>query len=66
MYHDIRDPETHKLLFRYDPDHDRIEIGARRVIRVVDLNAIRRAHYADSTCNPFLPPTDDPANSTEG
>jgi hypothetical protein len=34
---DVREPQTEKLLFRYDPDRDIIEVQRRGVKTVVDL-----------------------------
>lgn len=38
---DIRDPGTQKLLCRYDPHHDLIEIAERGRATVVDLKQYR-------------------------
>jgi hypothetical protein len=34
---DVREPQTEKLLFRYDPDRDIIEVQRRGVKTLVDL-----------------------------
>jgi hypothetical protein len=34
---DVRDPYTKKLLFRYDPVRNLVEIQERKVRRIVDL-----------------------------
>lgn len=40
---DVRDPSTRKLLFRFDPIEDRIQIRrGRRIHVVVDLSEYRR------------------------
>jgi len=36
-YLDVREPESNRLLFRYDPERELIEIKRRRVVTVVDL-----------------------------
>jgi len=38
---DIREPHTNRLLFRYDPERDLIEIQVRGVITVIDLSKYR-------------------------
>ena len=38
---DVREPQTEKLLFRYDPDRDIIEVQRRGVKTVVDLTQYR-------------------------
>jgi len=38
MFVDVREPVTGKLLFRYDPERNLIEIQRRGVVTVVDLN----------------------------
>lgn len=47
MFVDVRDPHTHKLLFRYDPDRELIEVQDRKVKTVIDLTA-----YKDRTAEP--------------
>ena len=41
MWHDVRDPDHGKLLFRYDPLHNLVQVGSRGVIHVVDLSEYR-------------------------
>lgn len=36
-FFDVREPVTGKLLFRYDPERNLIEIQRRGVVTVVDL-----------------------------
>lgn len=36
-YIEIRQPDTNKLLFRFDPVRDLIEIKVRDIITVIDL-----------------------------
>jgi hypothetical protein len=38
---DVRAPESNKLLFRYDPQRDLVQIQIRGVRHVVDLAEIR-------------------------
>ncbi|MDR3572869.1 MAG: hypothetical protein P4L50_03325 [Anaerolineaceae bacterium] len=38
MFIDVRQPYTGKLLFRYDPNRNLIEIASRGVKTLVDLN----------------------------
>ena len=40
-YKEVRHEETHKLLFRYDPDTERIEIVARGEVYEVCLEIYR-------------------------
>lgn len=41
MWEDIRDPVHNKLLFRYDPLRNLVEVGSRGVIHVVELDQYR-------------------------
>lgn len=41
MWQEVRDPDHNKLLFRYDPLRNLVEIGSRGVVHVVDLIAYR-------------------------
>lgn len=41
---DVREPVTGKLLFRYDPERNLIEIQRRGVVTVVDLNHWEYTH----------------------
>ena len=41
MWQDVRDPDHGKLLFRYDPLHNLVQVGSRGVIHVVDLSEYR-------------------------
>jgi len=43
---DIRDEHTNKLLFRFDPQRDLIEIQVRGVKSLIDLSQYRRADPA--------------------
>ena len=43
MWQDVRDPEHHKLLFRYDPLRNLVEVGSRGVVHVVDLTVYQPA-----------------------
>lgn len=47
MWHELRDPQTNKLLAKYDPDQRLLEIGSRGVYRIIDLALYDRA--PDST-----------------
>ena len=38
----VRDPKTGQLLFRWDPETDRVETGERGHFCVVDLEKLRR------------------------
>lgn len=42
---DVREPQTEKLLFRYDPNRDIIEVQRRGVKTLVDL---RQYHHGPS------------------
>ena len=42
-YIDILEPRTGKLLFRFDPERDIIEVQRRGIKTVVDLNRFRAA-----------------------
>lgn len=57
MWQEVRDPDHNKLLFRYDPLRNLVEVGSRGVIHVVDLTV-----YLPS---PPSPPPTRPANSGE-
>lgn len=52
MWQDVRDPDHNKLLFRYDPLRNLVEIGSRGVIHVVDL-----AEYKQSSPPPAGQPS---------
>lgn len=41
MWIDIREPHTKKLLFRFDPIRDIIEVQQRQVKTVIDLTQYR-------------------------
>lgn len=41
MFVDVREPHTAKLLFRFDPARDIIEIAQRGVKTVIDLTQYR-------------------------
>jgi len=41
MWQEVRDPDHNKLLFRYDPLRNLVEVGSRGVVHVVDLTAYR-------------------------
>ena len=41
MWQDVRDPDHGKLLFRYDPLRNLVQVGSRGVIHVVDLTEYR-------------------------
>jgi hypothetical protein len=45
-YVDVRQPVTKRLLFRFDPDRDIIEIVERGVKTFVDLNEYRAPESA--------------------
>lgn len=42
MFSEVRHPQTRKLLFRYDPERELIEIVERRVPTLIDLAALKR------------------------
>jgi len=42
-YIPVREPATNKLLFRFDPDRNLIEIKVRGVVTVVDLDVMRES-----------------------
>jgi hypothetical protein len=46
MYLDIREPQTGKLLFRFDPERDLVEVQRRGVKTVVDLAEYRAPESA--------------------
>jgi hypothetical protein len=41
MWQDVRDPDHGKLLFRYDPLRNLVQVGSRGVVHVVDLSEYR-------------------------
>lgn len=41
MWQEVRDPDHNKLLFRYDPLRNLVEVGSRGVIHLVDLTVYR-------------------------
>jgi len=41
MWQEIRDPHNNKLLFKFDPIHDRVQIGSRGVYHEIDLTLYR-------------------------
>lgn len=43
MWQEVRDPDHHKLLFRYDPLRNLVQVGSRGMIHVVDLNELRQS-----------------------
>ncbi len=43
MFIEVREPGTGKLLFRFDPERDLIQIARRGVVTVVDLSQYRPA-----------------------
>ncbi len=57
MWQDVRDPDHGKLLFRYDPLHNLVQVGSRGVIHVVDLSEYRPS--------PPPPPQSRPTESPE-
>ena len=42
-FREVRDPVTDKLLFRFDPIHDLVEIGERHRFTLIDLALYREA-----------------------
>lgn len=48
---DVREPHTKKLLFRYDPAREIIEIQQRNVKTVVDLRQYQAPESADRATN---------------
>lgn len=48
---DVREPVTGKLLFRYDPERNLIEIQRRGVVTVVDLNHWECARKSEPKTN---------------
>ena len=42
MWQDVRDPATNKLLFRFDPARDLVQVGSRGVYHLVDLTEYRQ------------------------
>jgi hypothetical protein len=42
MFIDVRDPQTKKLLFRFDPERDLVEIGERGRATLIDLTQYRQ------------------------
>lgn len=38
---EVREPHTKRLLFRYDPGRNLVEVQARGIKTVVDLNALK-------------------------
>jgi hypothetical protein len=46
---DIREPRTRKLLFRYDPQRDIIEIQQRNIKTVVDLRQFKAPESAEES-----------------
>lgn len=44
---DVREPHTKKLLFRYDPSREIIEIQERKVKTVVDLRQYQAPESAE-------------------
>lgn len=62
MFVDVREPHTNKLLFRYDPDREIIEIQQRNVKTVVDLTQFKAPESAEvREPKPIPPITPDPA-----
>ena len=51
---DVREPHTHKLLFRFDPARDIIEIQQRGVKTVVDLTQYKAPESAGRLPNEQL------------
>lgn len=49
---DVREPHTEKLLFRFDPIRDIIEVQRRGVITVVDLTQFRAPEGAPQDDKP--------------
>lgn len=43
-WHEVREPGTGWLLFRFDPERDLIEIKRRDAVTTVDLNEYRNQH----------------------
>lgn len=46
---DVREPHTGKLLFRYDPERDIVEIQHRNVKTVVDLTQYKAPQSAEES-----------------
>lgn len=57
MWQEVRDPDHGKLLFRYDPLHNLVQVGSRGVIHVVDLSEYRPS--------PKPPPQSRPADTSD-
>lgn len=49
---DIRDPDQHKLLFRYNPLLNLVEIGRRGIVHTVALDQFRSTPPPTSTPDP--------------
>ncbi len=52
MFIDVRHPYTNKLLFRYDPERQLIEIGERGKTIIIDLTQIRAENAAERPQQP--------------
>ena len=52
MFEEVREPDTQKLAFRYDPDEGKIEIKRRGATRVFDLNKIKARIERDRQTRP--------------
>lgn len=48
VFREVREPVTGRLLFRYDPERELIEICERRQVVVVDLTAYRSGEALDN------------------
>ncbi len=51
MFVDVRDQHTGKLLFRYDPERELVEVRVRGVTTLIDLST-----YKDPPSAPERPP----------
>jgi hypothetical protein len=56
MFIEIRDPHDGKLLFRFDPDRDLVEVQRKRVKTLIDLSVYRPQSAAERHSQPIPAP----------
>lgn len=47
-WHEVRDPETGKLLFKYDPEHNAIHLKHRTMNVEIDLESCRAGRWGEA------------------
>lgn len=61
---DVRDPITKKLLFRYDPASNVVQIAIRGQVREIYLETIRQKHF-EQIASSLSVPNASPENAAE-